>query len=119
MNDLKKKDCLIDYKSNKNSGLGTYKHSCGYFYEGLFFNGLPSKLDTAYLVIAIENENLESPDEKFKIIEGNQVQKITVKCMNDENEVISEDGRLIQLTLAVKLDISDNTVYENQIVTEL
>ena len=30
-----------------------------------------------------------------------------------------EDGRLIQLTLAVRIDISDTTVYENQIITEL
>jgi len=86
----------------------------------LFFNGLPNKLDTPCLVISIENDQTaETPDEKFKIIEGTQVQKITVRCINDENEVMCEDGRLIQLTLAVKLDISDNTVYENQIITEL
>jgi hypothetical protein len=47
------------------------------------------------------------------------IPRITVKCLTEENEVISEDCRLIQLLLAVKIDITDNTIYENQISTEL
>lgn len=99
------------------SGLGTYKHSSGYYYEGLFSNGIPNKLETASLVLSIDGESLD--DDKLRIFEGNPLSKITVKCVNDENEILIEDGRLIQLVLAAKIDITDNTVYENQIQTEL
>lgn len=99
------------------NGLATFKHSSGYYYEGLFSNGIPNKLESATLNIFVDNECLDA-DDKFKIVEGSLIPRITVKCLNEEHEPLMEDGRVIQLTLAIKIDITDTASYENQIQTE-
>ena len=99
------------------NGLGTFKHSSGYYFEGLFSNGVPSKLETTSLVILIEPECLDSED-RLKLNEASPIPRITVKCLNEDQEPLMEDGRLIQLTLAIKIDITDTATYENQVPTE-
>jgi hypothetical protein len=66
------------------NGQAYYKHSSGYSYEGLFENGVPTK-GPRKLVISILN-NIETND-KFKLLEGNQLFKAKVKVVNEEGEV--------------------------------
>ena len=120
------------------NGFGYYKHFSGYIYEGVFVNGHPVNAPSK-LTITIE-EIHPTQNEKFKVTEGKMF-KLAVKSRNDHGELFqgllffcylkygflfrinfvnfSEDGRYIQIKLAVKLDINDKDPYENKHVTEL
>jgi hypothetical protein len=60
------------------NGNGIYKHYNGYYYDGLFQNGLPNKLLLTSLSISIEKHN--NRDEIFRV-ETNKHFKLTVKTI--------------------------------------
>ncbi len=98
------------------NGQGVYKHFTGYFYEGLFSNGLPINITSAKLKISTEIQR----DAKDNFI-TNKHFKINVKSVIDNNsgeEIFSEEGRKILLTIGIKLDVGNNKAYENRVETQ-
>ena len=101
------------------NGLGYFKHKSGYSYDGIFENGIPAKLATK-LELTVDESNFDPTKKRFDVFEGaTSLFSVTVKSVNNNGEVFEEDGRNIQLLLAIKVELSDKNRYEKQIVTEL
>jgi hypothetical protein len=123
------------------NGQGYYKSVSGYCYEGIFVNGIPKDLSSKLKIEFFEKDGQTAVRDKIrlKIIEGKTLFGIKVVSLNEKDEIckgnltkkflsnynfirielILEDGRKIQLRLAVKLDINTNIKFENEIRTEL
>lgn len=74
------------------NGHGSFNHSSGMIYEGLWVNGLPAELPT----------KLRFVEEQIEVQQG-RLFSLTVECINDDNTVIEDQNREIQITAGFRL----------------
>lgn len=102
------------------NGTGIYKHFTGYYFDGLFTNGVPNKIPCTKLALSIDIQPEDEEHNNKIMLHANSNFSVTVKAIINENEedILSEDGRKIQLSFGIKLDVSNTAKYENSIATE-
>ncbi|CAC5419856.1 unnamed protein product [Mytilus coruscus] len=82
-----------NFDNDEFHGHGLYRHISGVIYDGMWLKGFPAKM-ASKLHIVVENTPM--------IIRQGTPFTITVQCLNDENEVVGDDGREIQITAGFK-----------------
>ncbi|KAI0236893.1 hypothetical protein LSAT2_012586 [Lamellibrachia satsuma] len=83
------------------NGQGTMQHCSGMRYEGLWVNGKPVNIATK-LVIKCENSPVE-------VIQG-ETFNIEVECRNDDDEVVEENGRKLQVSAGFQHFVASQSV---------
>ncbi|XP_052061458.1 MORN repeat-containing protein 1-like isoform X4 [Mytilus californianus] len=82
-----------NFDNDEFHGHGLYRHISGVIYDGMWLKGFPAKM-ASKLHIVVENTPM--------IIRQGTPFTITVQCLNEENEVVGDDGREIQITAGFK-----------------
>lgn len=108
------------------NGAGIYKHFSGYYYDGLFSSGIPNKLHTTRLVISLDNlanstkQEGATADKQVLRIDAKKEFKVHVKTVFGDaaDQLFPEDGRRVQLTFGIKLNVDNINNYEDITPTE-
>ncbi|XP_071176772.1 MORN repeat-containing protein 1-like isoform X23 [Mytilus edulis] len=82
-----------NFDNDEFHGHGLYRHISGVIYDGMWLKGFPAKM-ASKLHIVVENTPM--------VIRQGTPFTITVQCLNDENEVVGDEGREIQITAGFK-----------------
>ncbi|CAI9715126.1 Hypothetical predicted protein [Octopus vulgaris] len=91
------------------SGYGCIKHISGITYTGLWINGLPEKMATK-LTFGIQMDVL--------IVDEFESFDIVVQCKDDEDTIIPEQGRQVEILLAIKSEeISGASLHESSSIS--
>ncbi|XP_076113106.1 MORN repeat-containing protein 1-like isoform X9 [Mytilus galloprovincialis] len=82
-----------NFDNDEFHGHGLYRHISGVIYDGMWLKGFPAKM-ASKLHIVVENTPM--------VIRQGTPFTITVQCLNDENDVVGDEGREIQITAGFK-----------------
>ncbi|XP_013083053.2 MORN repeat-containing protein 1-like isoform X3 [Biomphalaria glabrata] len=73
-------------------GEGKISHASGIYYRGLWLNGFPEKMATKIVILC----------ESSLVLQQGQLFSIHVECRNDDDELVIEHGRELQLLAGFK-----------------